>query len=155
MPRSLPILLIAPALLGAATSPRDQPDGKAVTITLTDGRRITLAGFHQDVAENLSAGRCGVTINGQRVMTMGVGETEVYTCEGLLAAGVVPHDGRRQRIGLIYDVASPNVRFRTAVVLRDEGGRWRVDPAYAGRFDDSPAGRSIPALRRALRSGGD
>ncbi|WP_440978661.1 hypothetical protein ACQHGV_14020 [Sphingomonas pseudosanguinis] len=137
-----------------ATAPPGTPDGKPVTITLTDKRRVTLSGFR--IAENhgLSAGQCGVIIDRQRLMTMGVDDTEVYSCDALVAAGVIPPDGRQQRIGLIYDVSSPNAHFRTAVVLRQEGKGWAVDPTYSGKFDSIPAGRSIPALRRALRSGG-
>ncbi len=132
---------------------RDEPDGKPVSIRMTDGRRITLAGFKVDTRRSLSSGQCGVRIDGQRIMTMGTGDTEVYTCETLVAAGILPPSGRRQRIGLIYDVSSPNARFRTAVVLQATGSAWQVDPLYAGRFDDTPAGRGIPALRRALGPG--
>ena len=84
-------------------------------------------------------------------MTLGVGDTDAYSCDALVAAGILSPDDQRQRIGLIYDVSSPNAHFRTAVVLREEGGRWAVDPTYSGKFDDTPAGRSIPALRRALK----
>lgn len=132
---------------------RDEPDGKPVSIRMTDGRRITLVGFKVDTRRNLSSGQCGVRIDGQRIMTMGAGDTEVYTCGTLVAAGILPPSGRRQRIGLIYDVSSPNARFRTAVVLHATGSAWQIDRRYAGRFDDTPAGRTIPALRRALGSG--
>lgn len=134
----------------AATSP-GTPDGRPVTITLTDKRRVTLAGFRVVENRGLSAGQCGVTIDRQRLMTLGVDDTDAYSCDALVAAGILPPDGQRQRIGLIYDASSPNAHFRTAVVLREEGGRWRVDSGYAGKFDDTPAGRSIPALRRALK----
>ena len=142
----------APAPAPAAMEPRDEPDGKPVSIRLTDGRRVTLAGFKVDTKRNLSSGQCGVRIDGQRIMTMGAGDTDAYTCGTLVAAGILPPDGRRQRIGLIYEVSSPNAGFRTAVVLRAAGSGWQVDRDQAGRFDDMPAGRTIPALRRALGS---
>ncbi len=129
----------------------DAADGRRLTIRLTDGRQVGLRGFRIDRVDSFSAAACGVIIATQRLMTMGIDETEVYTCVELVAAGVLPPERRAQRIGLIYDVSSPNSAFRTAVVLREANGRWQVDPAYAGRFDDAPAGRSIPALRRALR----
>jgi hypothetical protein len=132
-------------------TPPGTPDGKPVMIALTDKRRVTLGGFRVVENHGLSAGQCGVTIDRQQLMTMGVDETDAYSCDALVAAGILPPDGQRQRIGLIYDVSSPNAHFRTAVVLREEGGRWRVDPGYAGKFDDTLAGRSIPALRRALK----
>lgn len=146
-----------PGVVVSALSPmsmvsRDKADGKPVSIRLTDGRRVTLAGFKVDTKHGLSAGQCGVTIDRWRIMTMGVDDTDAYTCGMLVAAGILPPGGREQRIGLIYDVSSPNAQFRTAVVLRGGGAGWRVDRAYAGRFDDTPAGRSIPALRRALRT---
>ena len=134
-----------------ATTPSGTPDGKPVTITLTDKRRVTLSGFRTVENHGLSAGQCGVTIDRQRLMTLGVGDTDAYSCDALVAAGILSPDDQRQRIGLIYDVSSPNAHFRTAVVLREEGGRWAVDPTYSGKFDDTPAGRSIPALRRALK----
>lgn len=134
-----------------ATTPPGTPDGKPVTITLTDKRRVTLLGFRIIENHGLSAGQCGVTIDRQRLMTMGADDTEVYSCDALVAAGIVPPDDQRQRIGLIYDVSSPNAQFRTAVVLREESRRWAVDPTYSGKFDGTPAGRSIPALRRALK----
>lgn len=127
-----------------------RPDGAMLTVRLTDGRQVKLRGFRQVGRSGLSQARCGVTITGRRVVTLGVGDTEVYSCDGLAAAGVVPPAGGVQRIGLIYDASSPNAEFRTAVVLREDGG-WHVDPAFAGRFDDTPASRSIGALRRALR----
>ncbi len=141
---------VAPSPSPAASSP-GTPDGKPLTITLTDKRRVTLAGFRVVENHGLSAGQCGVTIDRQRLMTLGVDDTDAYSCDALVAAGILPPDGQRQRIGLIYDASSPNAHFRTAVVLREEGGRWQVDPGYAGKFDDTPAGRSIPALRRALK----
>ena len=58
----------------------------------------------------------------RRVMAIGVDDTDAYTGGTLAAAGALPADGRRRRIGLIYDVSSPNARFRTAAVLR-EGNR--------------------------------
>jgi len=84
-------------------------------------------------------------------MTLGEGKTEAYTCDDLVATGTVPPDGRVQRIGLIYDWSTRNAQARTAVILREGHGRWRVDTDAIGRFDGVPAGRSIPALRRALK----
>jgi len=142
---------MASQLVAPQASQRDAPDGKPLTIKLTDGRSISLAGFKERDGQGFRFGRCGVTVGRQRIMTMGVGDTEAYTCGALVAAGIVPPSGRRQRIGLIYDVSSPNAQFRTAVVLHETASGWQVDASYAGKFDDAPPGRSIPALRRALR----
>lgn len=127
----------------------DRRDGQTLALKLADGRTVTLHAF-QTAGAGLAASRCGVVIEGRRMLTMGVGDTEVYTCDGLVAAGAVPAAGRVQRIGLIYEVSSSNASFRTAVVLREDGG-WHVDPTFAGKFDDTAAGRTIAALRRALR----
>ena len=120
-------------------------------IKLTDRRVIGLRGFKVLSKHGLSDAQCGVMIGGQRVMTLGEGETEAYTCDDLVAAGTVPSDRNVQRVGLIYNWSTRNAQARTAVVLREEHGRWRVDTETIGRFDGVPSSRSIPALRRALR----
>lgn len=127
-----------------------QRDGKPLRMTFADGRGVRLQGFRRITLRGLSQSQCGVIIAGRQISTLGVDETEVYSCDGLIAAGVVPSAGQVRRVGLIYDASSPNAHFRTAVVLRDDGG-WHVDPAFAGRFDDAPEARSMAALRRALR----
>lgn len=127
-----------------------QRDGVPLRITFTDRSGVRLQGFRRVVRSGLSQSQCGVIIAGRQIATLGVGETEVYSCDGLIAAGVVPSAGRVKRIGLIYNASSPNAHFRTAVVLREDGG-WHVDPAFAGQFDDTPQARNMAALRRALR----
>ncbi len=145
-----------PAVANAspATKPQEQPDvrqDRPLTIKLADGHTLGLRGFRVLAKHGLSDAQCGVIIGGQRLMTLGEGETEIYTCDELVAAGALPPDRGLQRIGLIYDWSTRNANARTAVILREEHGRWLVDTSTAGRFDGVPAGRSIPALRRALR----
>lgn len=118
-----------------------------------DGRALRLAPYRIDAARGLSTARCGVEIAGRRVDTIGVGEAEAYTCNALVEAGPLPPDADgHRRIGLIYDVSSPNAAFRTAIVLVDAAGAWAVDPETPARFDDTPQARSIDALAAALRT---
>ena len=128
----------------------DHLNGDALSIKLSNGRSVTLQGFKVDAKHGLSTAQCGVTIERQRVMSMGTGETDTYTCGKLIAAGPVPPLGAVERVGLIYQVSSPNAGFRTAAVLERIDGAWRIDPKSAGAFDDQPAGRSIAGLRRML-----
>lgn len=128
-----------------------QPDGETRTIVLAGGASITLAPFRTVEKSGLSDSQCGVTINGQSLMTMGEGETEVYTCYRLTGAGALPADGAVPRIGLLYDVGSPNAQFATAVVLRKEVAGWAVDEARAGEFDSKPEAKSIEVLAKAVR----
>ncbi len=139
--------LPAPAVDLAQFSERD---GKPLTIRLAGGRTVRLQGLRRVEKADISDAQCAVDADGRRLATMGVGATEEYTCNGLVAAGVVPPKGAVPRIGLIYDVASPNTSFRTAVVLEQADGAWRVDEGLAGEFDDGEAGRSIAGLRAAL-----
>lgn len=140
----------APVRTRSAAIATFKADGKALTIKLRDGRAIKLQSMRREALSGVSRAQCAVTVAGRQVATLGIGETDTYTCNGLIAAGVVPPAGNVQRIGLIYDAGSPNAQFRTALVLRDDKG-WHVDPAFAGRFDDTPAGRTMAGLRRALR----
>ena len=103
--------------------------------------------FRRIVAES---GLPGVVIEGRRLTVMGAGEAEVYTCRGLVAAGPVPPAGGKDRIGLIYDVASPNAAFRTATLLVREPEGWSVDEGSIGRYDDTPEAQSLAALTKAL-----
>ena len=129
----------------------DVPDGQPLSIRLPNSQAITLTGFKTNTKRGLSDAQCGVSVDGPRLMTMGEGDTDVYTCNALLAAGALPPAGKVQRIGLIYEVSSPTAVFRTAVILLQDGRRWAIDASKTGVFDDAPAGRSIPALRHALR----
>ena len=126
-------------------------DGAVRTIELAGGQTVTVAPFRTVRKSGLSDSQCGVTIDGTRLMTMGEGETEVYTCYRLTGAGALRPDGAVARIGLLYDVGSPNARFPTAVILRKEQAGWTVDEARAGAFDDKPEAKSIDALARAVR----
>jgi hypothetical protein len=141
----------AAALPAAQATGSGQPDGEARTIALAGGHSITLTPFRTVEKSGLSDSQCGVTIDGQRLMTMGAGETEVYTCYRLTGAGALPADGAVPRIGLLYDVGSPNAQFATAVILRKEAASWAVDEARAGEFDSKPEAKSLEALAKALR----
>lgn len=141
----------APEPAHAAMPEAGEPDGATRTITLAGGQAIALAPFRTVEKQGLSDSQCGVTIDGQRLVTMGEGETEVYTCYKLTGAGALPADGAVPRIGLLYDVGSPNAQFATAVILRKEVAGWAVDESRAGEFDSKPAAKSLEALANAVR----
>ncbi|RHW17846.1 hypothetical protein D1610_04815 [Sphingomonas gilva] len=111
---------------------------------------MTVVPFRTVEKRGLSDSQCGVTIDGKRLVTIGTGETEVYTCYRLTGAGALPPDDAAQRIGLLYDVGSPNADFHTAVVLRRAAEGWQVDEGLSGRFDSAPEAKSIEALAEAL-----
>ncbi|MCD9031368.1 hypothetical protein LDO32_06460 [Luteimonas sp. Y-2-2-4F] len=137
---------------GAAAAPGAQDDSTApADLRWPDGRTLRLAPYRTDASRGLSAAHCGVEIAGRRVDTIGAGEAEAYTCNALVEAGPLPPDaGGGRRIGLIYDVSSPNAAFRTAIVLVEAAGGWTVDPQTPARFDDTPQARSLAALAAAL-----
>jgi len=47
-------------------------------------------------------------------------------------------------------VASPNARFRTAAILLESRGKWRLDASTLGVHDDRPEAQSLEALSEAL-----
>ena len=125
-------------------------DGTQLAIRLRNGLTVRLQGLRRSSPGEMSAAQCAVDADGRRLATVGVGATEQYTCTGLVAAGAMPLKNGAPRIGLIYEVESPNASFRTAVVLEQASGAWRVDDELAGEFDGIAAGRSIAGLRAAL-----
>ena len=134
----------------APAAPAGKAEGAAHPVTLADGTRVTVQGYRQDGRRGLSSVQCSVAIGEATVATMGSGDTDSYTCGKLVEAGALPPAAGHQRIGLIYDVSSPNASFRSAVILVGDAGTWSVDAATLGRYDDTPAGRSIAGLRKAL-----
>lgn len=94
---------------------------------------------------------CGVLIGKRLLTTMGAGPTEAYSCVRLRAIGPLPPQGGFPRIGLLYEVASPNAAFNTAVIVQQRSGYWSVDEASLGTYDDTPAAQSLDALAKAVR----
>jgi len=89
-------------------------------------------------------------ISGQRIGIIGVGELGVLICNRLVEAGPLPPLKGAQRIGLIYDVSTPNNTGRTAVILVQETKGWSLDVQTPNQFDDSPDFRSVRELAKAL-----
>jgi hypothetical protein len=99
--------------------------------------------------------RCRVTLTAPgrgavTVETIGIGNTETVSCDGLAAVGAVP--GPMPRIGFVYDTSSPNASGRTPVVvaLDRRSGRWAVDDALSLGLVDRMGTMTIRAMRRAL-----
>lgn len=139
----LALLVCGLLVLPAGGSGRESSD---IGVRLSAGRIVTLVPFR-------AGAQCGVAIGGRRLTIIGAGETEAYACVRLVEAGALPRAAGRERIGLIYDVASPNARFRTAAVLVEGADGWALDAEVLGRYDDTPAARSLAALARALERG--
>ncbi|MEG3088183.1 hypothetical protein [Sphingomonas sp. PB4P5] len=145
-PTATPAIVPAPA-----PAPAGSVDGAVRTVRLSDGTSVALTPWKLDAKSGLSDASCGVTIGGQRIATIGSGDSDTYTCGALIDAGALPPAGATPRIGLIYRVSSPNAAFSTAIVLLGGAGGWQVDPDSIGTYDDSPAAKSIAALATALR----
>jgi hypothetical protein len=116
-------------------------------VRLADGSALTLTPVRIVGRLPGITAQCGVLIDGQAIVTIGLGDLEAYGCRSLVEAGPLSGD----RIGLIYDVSSPNVSFRTALILaKDAAGKWAIDPASIGTYDDKPEAKSIAAFAKAV-----
>jgi hypothetical protein len=94
--------------------------------------------------------QCGVSISGQRIRIIGVGELDVLDCNSLVEAGALPPVNGAQRIGLIYDVSTPNDTWRMAVILVQGSKGWSLDINTPDQFENGPESRSVRALAKAL-----
>lgn len=137
-----------PARRGSSSA---STDDKPLGIRFADGSSVKLVASRRDSKRGLSHAACAITVDRQRIETIGSGDTEVYTCDRLRAAGRLSSVGKARQIGLIYAVSSPNAAFNTALILIDRGGHWMLDAKSVGAYDDTPAARSIAALRLATR----
>jgi hypothetical protein len=146
-PPAVPAAVPAPDFGGGTVV----PDGRARTVALPPGKPVTLTPVRIRAEGPGVSYRCGLRIGGQTLVTIGTGDTEAYGCSGLVDAGALTAKGGARRIGLLYDVSSPNAEFRTALVLVEGSGGWAVDPESVGKWDDAPAARSLAALRKAAR----
>lgn len=138
---------LRPAAAAAVLTSGDRADGPVRSVA---GTGLRLTPFRVVGGAGLSASQCGVLIEGQRLMTLGAGDLDAYTCLGLVELRAISSAGRAARIGLMYDAASRNVTLRTvAVVVRSAGGQWTVDADATTVFDDLPA-KSWAAFAAAL-----
>jgi len=143
----LAVLALAADLTAASAG---QKGASRLTIAFPDGSTVLLEPFRTDRKLGISDAQCGVIIEGRRLTVIGEGEMESYSCIGLAEAGALPPLAGQRRIGLIYDVASPNAHFRTAAILLKNSGEWNIDSASAGSYDDRPEAQSLRALAGAL-----
>jgi len=134
-----------------ATSRSETAMPSSVEVKLTNGQTEILYPFKVEEGNGHHSGaQCGVVISGQRIEIIGVGDMEVYTCDGFVEAGPLPPIDNAERIGLIYDVSSPNVAFRTAVILVHDSKGWSLDAESLGRFDGLPEAKSVRTLAKTL-----
>lgn len=147
---SLAAALLTLALTAAPVSANPADGNSAIAVRRSGGGTVVVAPFTTDRKSGLSDAQCEVAIAGQTLTVIGEGETEAYTCIGLVDAGPLPPRAAQERIGLIYDVASPNASFRTAAILVETSGTWTIDAASLGKYDDTAAAQSVKALASAL-----
>lgn len=120
-------------------------------VTLKDNSVVEIVPYKEPKKAGLSDARCGVLVADQKIETLGSGDTDTYICNGFVVAGALPEKDGVERIGLIYDAASPNAEFRTAVILFKGDDGWKVDVESLGEFDDTDAALSIEALANAAK----
>lgn len=132
-------------------SHQEKEVGPARSIAFDNGTTARLRTSRTQTPGRLSSAQCGVEIGGQSIATIGAGDLDAYTCDHLVEAGALPSAADVRRVGLIYAVSSPNAHFRTALVLVETGTIWRLDPASLGKWDDTPAARSLGSLAAALK----
>lgn len=118
-----------PAPISTALSLSDQADGRSRTVT---GVVAPIEPFRVLQGQALSNAQCGVRIGGQRVLTLGAGDLDAYTCVHLREVRALPTG----KVGLLYDAESPNAALVTAVVLRRAGNQWVVMPEATTIWDD-------------------
>lgn len=147
----------------AAPAPAPSPAGDA-GVARPDGgpRRVAFAAGAPVLIEPLLiTGRkpgviaeCAVRVAGQELVTIGGADTptEVLECHGLRAAGALPPAEGHRRLALIYATGSPNVDYRTPVVLVEgAGGAWAIDDTAFDLFDGNDPHLSVAVVARKLR----
>jgi len=78
--------------------------------------------------------RCGLVILSihnimQKLTTIGKGITEVLSCDGIVSMGIITSSDKHKHLGLIYDLRSPNVEFRSGIILSldKKTQKWMVN----------------------------
>ena len=101
--------------------------------------------------------RCGVVLETPGaapfgIETIGSGETEALSCDGLAEAGAIATKRDGLLVALVYRTRSPNVADRTLVLLRRGKGAatWIIDDPLSARMTTSLPRLSLPNIRRAL-----
>lgn len=113
-----PNVSVGPTPPSASPSLRATADGQASrSITFADKSSARLEAIKVAAKAGLSDAQCAISVDGQRVDTIGGGGLDAYTCGVLVDSGALLTIAGARRIGLIYRVSSPNASFQTALIL--------------------------------------
>lgn len=121
-------IVVSPVKLDIHPQGRSMPNATGCAIDIDDGENPT-----------------------QRVITVGVGETEALSCVRFVAAGPLPLP---RSLGLIYDFESgPNRVFRTALIVSQdsETGVWSMNEDHPDLIVTSEFA-DLESLRGALEN---
>jgi hypothetical protein len=122
-----------------------QPDGTPVTLH-TDGIAVVAQSVRFSPRPGLTDARntlwCGVTLetDGQArqvITTIGTGDTEALSCDGLDQIGTLSSKGGHARLALLYRTRSPSASGLTPIVLSKSNG-WTIDEAASRRMAELP-----------------
>ena len=131
----------------------DEPDGSKRAVQI-EGRTIQLTPFRVMQKSGLSDSQCGILVDGQRLLTLGAGDLDAYTCLEIVDVKALPSTKAGPRLGLRYEAASPNTSLQTAtVIVRDADGRWAVVPEATTTFENLTE-KTWSALEAALSAQG-
>lgn len=176
MPRILPaIALMVGALLmggcGSATAEgvlfpdaltAPVPDRPPVTIRLGGNEDVLVTSVRFEPRPDRTQARnvfwCGVTVAeagaaAQPIVTIGTGNTEALSCDGMAEIGEVPGPKDGRAIGVVYRARSPNTEVLTAIILVRRGAdrTWVLDENLSERMVQRPGLLSLSGIRAALR----
>lgn len=145
-----------PAALSGDGQIRSKPDGTARTIALPTGNPVAVVPLLITGRKPGIVAECAIRIAGREVITIGGVDTatEALLCYGLREAGALPSANGLRRIALVYATGSPNVVYRTPVVLVEAAGNgWAVDESIFDRFDGNDPRLTVATMKRKLARG--
>ncbi len=132
---------------------------RTLSVAMSSGG-MTLASYRfspkPGQSSHFNAMWCGLTLQAkdhvaQAVVTIGQGDFETLSCDGLAQAGAMPAKGTAPRLGLIYRTRSPNFASTTPVVLVDNpGSGWTVDDSVNPALNALTKTPTLPLMRQAL-----
>ena len=127
---------------------------------VTPSGELTLTSFRfapkPGQSSHFNAMWCGLTVQAKdrasrAIVTIGRGDFETLSCDGLTQAGVMPAKGSMPRLGLIYRTRSPNFASTTALVLVDDPVEsWIVDASVNNALNALTQTATLPLMRKAL-----
>ncbi|MGH1439093.1 MAG: hypothetical protein ACRBBR_03185 [Cellvibrionaceae bacterium] len=103
--------------------------------------------------------RCGLVFiadEGARdtLITVGVGMTEVLSCDGLIEMGTLEDGNGTKHLGMIYHFRSPNVDFKGPLVvsMNAKDNSWYVNEKLSADASATEAITTINALKNKIKA---